>query len=104
MKIPGPSKAIYIRLIEGTLAFVPVEAKQFDAQIFQITGNEYLDLENDDISLWEFFPGDVVKCNFQDDMIVAEELLESRFPHRNFHAVLFRIVESEGKLTEAETT
>jgi hypothetical protein len=103
MKIPKLSKTIYIRLIDGTSALVPVEAKQLDEQIFQITDNDYLDLENDDTSLWEFFPGDVVKCKFQDNLIVAEQLLESSFPHRNFHAVLFRILESNGKLNEAET-
>lgn len=102
MKIPEPIKTIYIRLIDGTSALVPVEARQLDEQIFQITDNDYLDLENDDTSLWEFFPGDVVKCKFQDDLIVAEQLLESSFPHRNFHAVLFRILESDGKLSDAE--
>jgi len=102
MKIPELSKTIYIRLIDGTSCLVPVEATQLDDQIFQITGNDYLDLD-DDTSLWEFFPGDVVKCKFQDDLIVAEQLLESSFPHRNFHAVLFRILDSNGKLNEAET-
>ena len=104
MKIPEPSKTIYIRLLDGTLAFVPVEARQLDEQIFQITDNDYLDLENDDTSLWEFFPGDVVKCKFQDDLIVAEQLLKSSCPNRNFHAVLFRILDSDGKLSEVETT
>jgi hypothetical protein len=103
MKIPEPSKTIYIRLIDGTSVLVPVEARQLGEQIFQITDNDYLDLENDDTNLWEFFPGDVVNCKFQDDLIVAEQLLESSFPHRNFHAVLFRILDSDGKLNEVET-
>ena len=102
MKIPEPSKTIYVRLIDGTSALVPVEAKQLDEQIFQITHNESLDLENDDTSLWEFFPGDVVECKLKDNLIVAEQLLESGFPNRDFHALLFRLVDSDGKLSEAE--
>ena len=103
MKIPEPSKTIYIRLLDGTSVLVPVEARQLDEQTFQITDNDYLDLENDDTSLWEFFPNDVVKCKSQDDLIIAEQLLESSFPHRNFHAILFRILDSNGMLSEVET-
>lgn len=102
MKILEPNKTIYIRLIDGTLTFVLVEARRLDELTFQITANKFLDLENDDTSLWEYFPGDVVECKIKDTLILAEKLLKSNFPDRNFHALLFRIVDSDGKLSEAE--
>jgi len=103
MKNPEPSKTIYVRLIDGTLAFVPVEARQLDEQKFEITANQFLDLEDDNTSLWEFFPGDIVESKLQSNLIIAERLLESSFPNRDFHALLFRLVDSKGELNEVET-
>lgn len=102
MKKFKTSKTIYVRLIDGSSALVPIEAEQFDEMTFQITTNESLDLENDDTSLWEFFPGDIVECKVQNNLIVAEKLLESSFPNRDFHALLFRVVDSGGELSESE--
>lgn len=52
---------IYIRLLEGAEILVPVPAISHGNDIFEVKDNQYLDLEDDATSIWEFFPGDKVK-------------------------------------------
>ena len=89
---------IYIRLLEGTEALAPVEARRLEGDTFEITANPDLDLEGDVTSIWEFFPSDVVKCKEEGDMQVAKELVRSSFPNRRIYQLLFKIVESLGAI------
>lgn len=93
---------IFIRLLEGTETFVPVEAKHLGSNIFEITKNSDLDLEEDVTSIWEFFPGDVVSCEKREDIRVATELLRSTFPNRRLYELIFQIVESFGRISLEE--
>ena len=88
---------IYVRLIEGAEAFVPVKAESKEAGIFTITENPYLD-ESDETSIWEFFPGDTVKCSKNDNGWFAEELLESSLPNRGVYKLVFSIVKNLGSI------
>ena len=87
------SKKIYVELIEGTKSLVPLPAETTDEGYYRILENPYLDLLNDVTSIWKFFPGDVVKCDLQDDMLVATELISSSFPDRRLHQLAYLIVE-----------
>lgn len=89
---------IYIRLLEGTETWVPVPATRHGENIFEIKANQYLDLEEDVSSIWEFFPGDVVKCENREGDIIASELLKFTFPNRKVHQLIFTIVKSLGEV------
>jgi hypothetical protein len=91
---------IYIKLLEGTEAWVPVQAISYGNDIFEIRENQYLDLEEDVTSIWEFFPGDIVKCKKQDNHLVAYELVDSKFANRKIHQLIFLIVKSLGKVEQ----
>lgn len=86
------SKKIYVELIEGAKSLVPLPAETTDEGYYRILENPYLDLQNDVTSIWKFFPGDVVKCDLQDDMLVATELISSSFPDRKLHQLAYLIV------------
>jgi hypothetical protein len=96
------NETIYVRLIEGVSVLVPVKAKPLGGETYLITENDLLDLENDATSIWEFFPGDVVRCTVEGNLVAAKELLESDFANRQLYTLLFRIVESIGKLSQKE--
>ena len=91
---------IYIRLIDGALVFVPVAAEKISEDEFRILTTEELDLDNDATAIWEFFPGDIVKCkkDLKRNFIVADKLISSDFPNRRLHQLIFKIVESLGQL------
>jgi len=93
---------IYVRLIDGIEVFVPVVAKLLDGDLFEIMEIPSFDL-NDFTSIWEFFPGDVVRCEtktFSDGSsgLLANELISSTFPDRKFQELIFLIVYSQGKV------
>ena len=90
---------IYIRLLEGPETWVPMPAVSHGDNIFEIKENQYLDLEEDISSIWEFFPGDIVKCTNRDGDLVASELLRSTFPDRKVYQLIFLIVKSLGEVT-----
>ena len=90
---------IYIRLLEGTETWVPVPAIWHSNDIFEIKDNQYLDLEEDISSIWEFFPGDTVKCTKRDEDLIASELLTSTFPDRKVYQLIFLIVKNLGEIT-----
>ena len=89
---------IYIRLLEGGETFVPVEAISLHNGTYEIVSNQDLELEDDATSIWEFFPGDIVKCVGREDYLLASELLKSTFPDRKIHELIFQIVNSVGKI------
>jgi hypothetical protein len=90
-------KKIFIQLLEGAEIKVPCWALHIQNNIFEIIKNESLDLE-DKISIWEFFPGDLVKCEMVGENWVAKELISSTFPARKIHQLIFLIVKSLGKI------
>ena len=90
---------IYIKLLEGAEILVPVPAISHGNDIFEVKGNQYLDLEDDATSIWEFFPGDMVKCLKPNKSWIASELLGSTFPNRKLYQLIFLIVESLGKIS-----
>lgn len=93
---------IYVRLIDGVEVFVPVVARQLDEDVYEIMEIPSFDLD-DFSSIWQFFPGDVVRCekkifhnkNFG---LLANELISSTFPDRKLHELIFLIVYSQGKV------
>ena len=108
---------IYVTLIEGTLVFVPLDARMVDVNTYEILHNPILQLESDATSIWEFFPGDIVTVGTRTigartgekrlfrkrrvetgtDIILAMELVSSTFPNRKLHQLIFLIVQSMGK-------
>ena len=90
---------IYIKLLEGTETWVPVPAIRRGDNIFEILENQYLDLDGDTSSIWEFFPGDTVRCTRQGNDLMALELINSIFPNRKMHQLIFQIVSSSGEIT-----
>ncbi len=93
---------IYIRLLEGTETWVPVPAISYGNGIFEIKENQYLDLEEDATSIWEFLPGDTVECVEQDKRLVALKLVNSKFPNRKVYQLIFLIVKNIGKIKRYE--
>lgn len=88
---------IYIRLIDGTECLVPVKAALIEPNLFKITDNQYIDFE-DATSIWEFFPDDVVECEFTNDIWIARKLVESSIPDRELYQLIFRIVDRFGNV------
>jgi hypothetical protein len=96
------TKTVYIRLLEGPETWVPVSAILHGDNIFEIKENQYLDLEEDISSIWEFFPGDVVKCIKRDGDLIATELVESTFSDRKVYQLIFLIVYNLGEITREQ--
>ena len=115
---------IYTRLLEGTTCYVPCEAIGIDENIFEIIKNNNIDLDNDVSQIWEFFPGDTVRCitktetvvNFDEGILIpvdskesknseekkillASGLINSVFPNRRVYELIFKIVYSLGAIT-----
>src|SRR5580658_3967742 len=99
---------IYVRLIDGVEILAPCDAKYIGGEKFEIIRTENLDLDTDATSIWEFFPGDVVKCEPYEGQSkfntfginkVARQLISSIFPNRKLHQLIFLIVRSFGKIT-----
>jgi hypothetical protein len=98
MLIKGKKKKkIFVRLLEGPEIKVPCLALQIQNNIFEISKNDTLDLE-DKTSIWEFFSGDLVKCEKNGDNWVAKELISSTFTNRRIHQLIFLIVKSLGEI------
>ena len=96
------AKDIYIRLIEGTEALVPVPAISYGNDIYEIKENLYLNLEEDVTSIWEFFPGDIVKCIEQNKRLIAFKLMDSKFPNRKLYQLIYLIVKNVGKIKRCQ--
>lgn len=96
-------KTIYVRLLDGTEAFVPVPAIVRGGGIFEITENPLLD-PDDFTAIWEYFPGDSVLCERRNDMLLAVRLVSSTVSNRHVYDLVFRIVESLGRLVLPDTT
>jgi hypothetical protein len=84
-------------LLEGVEALVPVKAVLIESNLFRITENQFLDFE-DATSIWEFFPDDVVECEFDNNIWIARKLVESSIPDRELYQLIFRIVDRLGNL------
>lgn len=104
---------IYVRLLEGTETFVPINAKHIDENLYEIVHNKYLQLEDDATSIWEFLPGDVVRCIKKKDVfsplkesnntiLLATELISSTFPNRKLYKLIYMIVENLGNIEFSE--
>ena len=95
---------IYVYLIDGTGVYVPIETEKISDDVYRITDISSIDIENDHTAIWKFFPGDIVKVKHHEgmDIMLADELIESTFPNRRMHELIFRIVESFGDLTDEE--
>jgi len=89
---------VFIRLIEGVETLVPVESKALDDNIFEIVSNSLLDLEEDVTSIWEFYPGDIVRCEKTKGVWVAKELISSSFKNRKMYQLIFKIVYTAGNI------
>lgn len=90
---------IYVRLLEGTETLVPVDAYDMRDGTFKIIENEYIDLNSDATSIWEFYPGDVVKCVSEDNYFIANELVNSNISNRKVYSLIFYIVRNLGKVS-----
>lgn len=88
---------VFVRLLEGTEIVVPCQALHIQKDIFEILKNNSLDME-DKTSIWQFFPGDLVKCEMRNGLYFAKELLSSTFPDREIHHLIFMLVESLGQI------
>lgn len=98
-------KEIYIRLLDGATAYVPCTAIHISNDNYQIVKIRELDIENDVTAIWEFFPGDLVKCKLNDDKVLfAESLisLSTSFKNRKVHQLIFRVVNSLGEISDSE--
>ena len=65
---------------------------------YEIIDNPYLDLEGDISSIWEFFSKDIVRCIEKKGDLIACELMESTFPNRKIHDLIFNIVKNLGEI------
>ena len=103
-------QTIYIRMLEGVETFIPVDARYISDNVFEIISNEDMDIEEDATCIYEFFPGDIVRCEKvkriflslqkrEKTFLLAIELLNSTFPNRKVHQLIFLIVKSVGKIT-----
>ena len=86
---------IYVHGIEWTDFYAPCQAKHCEKDIYTILENDSWDL-HDYTTIWEFFPGDIVKCKKKGNDLYAVERLGSIFPNRKFHELVFHIVASHG--------
>ena len=104
-------QTIYIRMIEGVETFIPVSARCIGDNTFEIISNKDMDLEQDATSIYEFFPGDIVKCKLKpnafspenekhEEILLAQQLLISSplFPSRRVYQFIFNLVENFGNL------
>ena len=107
MSIDKEIQTIYIRMLEGVETYIQVTAKPVADNVFEIISNADMDLEEDATCIYEFFPGDVVKCELMRDFffpiqkrretfILAIELISSTFPNRKLHQLIYMIVRSLG--------
>ncbi len=94
---------IYIRLIDGVEVLVPVKAISLESNLFRIIENQDLDFE-DETSIWEFFPDDVVECEFTSDIWIARKLVESSIPDRELYQLIFHIVDRLGNVEIDESS
>lgn len=94
---------IYIKLLEGGSVLVPVKARQITDEIFLITKNDFWD-DEDFSSIWEFFPGDLVRVIKKDDHLEADGLVEysKSIPERRLRELVFLLVNSMGKIPFAK--
>lgn len=96
-------QTLYVRLLEGTETFVPCIGFRKSDLTYEIIENPYLDLDEDATSIWEFFPGDIVRCEKKElDILVAVELIESKMVNRKVYSLLYRIVFSLGELKSSD--
>ena len=96
-----PMKKIYVTLIEGTIVYVPVDAIQLNGNNYRIVANEHED-SADTTLIWQFFPGDVVRCSEKDGNLHAVELITSDVPMRKMHELIFLLMYKQGRLSDEE--
>lgn len=94
---------IFVRLLEGTEAYVPCYGNVLENGLVEITRNDYLDLEDDATSIWEFLPGDIVRYETHDGCLWAKELISSTVENRRVYELVFLLVHSLGKITIEQT-
>lgn len=88
---------IYVKLIEGVEVKVPVKAVQLEDSTYKIIEIEEYD-EKDWTAVWEFLPGDIVKCSSESYGILARSLVDSNHPNRKLYQLMFVILESGGEI------
>lgn len=116
-------ETIYVTMLEGTTNYVPCRALANSDGTYLILENYDLDLEEDATRIWQFFPGDTVRCKtvtetvfefgggvlipvdpteekgcIERRILLATQLVNSTFPERNLHELVFRIVKNLGEL------
>lgn len=79
-------RTIYIQLLdEGSIAYRPTLAEELGVNIFRVMPTDNYDPEDE---VWEFLPGDVVKCQLealsgsfgvQEIVLVAREKLDDNY-------------------------
>jgi hypothetical protein len=112
-------------MLEGTTNYVPCQALVNGDGSYLIVKNDDLDLDGDATRIWQFFPGDTVRCTtvtetvfefgggvlipvdptegkgcIERKMLLATQLVTSTFPERNLHQLIFTIVRNLGELDE----
>jgi hypothetical protein len=120
---------IYVKMLEGTTNYVPCKAIFKADNAYQIIANENIDLIEDATAIWQFFPGDVVRCIERTEMffsfgggvlipvdpdecenciemtiMLAAELIESTFPNRKLYQLIYIIVEHLGEVEAEDLT
>ncbi|MCP3659384.1 MAG: hypothetical protein GY830_03340 [Bacteroidetes bacterium] len=98
-------------MLEATKVILPVESKYLSDGSYEIIENKYMDLDSDATSIYEFFPGDVVKCIKTEKeflhidlkkrsipLLLANKLISSNFPNRKLYELIFIIVKRQGEV------
>lgn len=86
---------IYIRLIDGTECWVPINAKLINNDQFEVIENpEFMD--SGTTELFEFFPGDIVQTenhafqNGTSEKVAKKLISKGHWPDRNYLAFKFK--------------
>jgi len=93
----GAEQTLYVRLIDGTDCYVPVESRANPDGTILVTANPEFDPE-DTSTLPEFLPGDTVRAEIrapftpvQTPVLIAAQLVHTSADDRDYWSVLFAL-------------
>lgn len=90
-----PLTTIYIKIIDGTEAYIPCQAESLSSGLFKIIEISGFNLD-DDTCIWSYFPNDTVECSLKElsdsKYLVADKLLNSDYPNRMQYQSVYDII------------
>jgi hypothetical protein len=95
---------IYLKIIDGSEAYMPVEASDLGNNTFLILPNENYD-KNDHTVLWSFRPGDKIKAKAkifefsEGEGLVAERFLDYTFFIKDYNWFLYNFLTNQIYIT-----